>query len=112
MPEINMPLGKTVQWAKEGRQHFEGKKNQNITATLRDKTGYMAICDKNKVCPKRNSSSVQAADRDLTWAERITQILFFTNFYQEKKSKDGMRKNILRIMFLIAHTSLTRWREE
>lgn len=27
MPEINMPLGKTVQWAKEGRQHFEGKKN-------------------------------------------------------------------------------------
>ena len=67
MPEINMPLGKTVQLAKEGRQHFEGKKkNQNINATLRDKTGYMAICDKNKVCTRRNSSSVQSADRDLT----------------------------------------------
>ena len=23
-----MPLGKTVQWAKEGRQHFEGKKKK------------------------------------------------------------------------------------
>ena len=112
MPEINMPLGKTVQWAKEGRQLFEGNKPQNINATLRDKTGYMAICDKNKVYPRRNSSSVQSADRDLTWAERITQILFFTNFYQEKKSKDCISKNILRIMFLIAHTSLTRGRRE
>ena len=112
MPEINMPLGKTVQWAKEGRQLFEGKKPQNINATLRDKTGYMAIYDKNKVYPRRNSSSVQSADRDLTWAERITQILFFTNFYQEKKSKDCISKNILRIMFLIAHTSLTRGRRE
>lgn len=67
---------------------------------------------KNKVCPKRNSSSIQSVDRDLIWTERITQILFFTNFYQEKKSKDGIRKNILRIMFLITHTSLTRWRGE
>ena len=105
-------MGKHYSGLKKEDNILKEKKLQNITATLRDKTGYMAICDKNKVCPKRNSSSVQSADRDLTWAERITQILFFTNFYQEKKSKDGMRKNILRIMFLIAHTSLTRWRGE
>ena len=105
-------MGKQYNGLKKEDNILKEKKTQNINATLRDKTGYMAICDKNKVCPRRNSSSVQSADRDLTWAERITQILFFTNFYQEKKSKDCISKNILRIMFLIAHTSLTRGRRE
>ena len=105
-------MGKQYNGLKKEDNILKGKNPQNINATLRDKTGYMAVCDINKVCPRRNSSSVQSEDRDLTWAERITQILFFTHFYQEKKSKDCISKNILRIMFLIAHTSLTRGRRE
>lgn len=106
-----MPLGKTVQWAgKEGRQHFEGAK-QIFTATLRDKTGYMAIPDKNKVCPKRNSSSVQAADRDLTWAERITQIPVLTN-YQEKEKQRWHEKKHFKDNVLDSTHKLDQMREE
>ena len=56
-----------------------------------------------------NPCSLIQVKRDWAQAERITQNLFFKNFYQQKKGKEGERKNVLRIMILTVHTGLTRW---
>lgn len=89
-----VPLGKQYSGLKKGRQHFEGKKKQNITATLRTRLG-MAICSKNKCTPEE---FVQAADRDLAWAEESLWILFLHKFLPGKEKQRWYEKKHFKIM--------------
>lgn len=93
---------------KKADKILRNKQNKLLTRLWGTRRSVWQSMRKNKNTPRRIFLDYNQ------WTEtearlRKSHSLLFKNFYQQKKGKEGVRKNVSRVTILTSHTSLTRW---
>lgn len=96
---------------KKADKILRNKQNKLLTQLWGTRRSVWQSMRKNKNTPRRIFLDYNQW-RETEARLRKSHSVLFKNFYQRKKGKEGVRRNVSRITILTAHTSLTRWGEK